>query len=129
MPELKRIMYVDDEPDIRVIAQLALEKVGMFDVKICATGQEAIDSALEFAPDLVLLDVMMPGMNGPETLRRLRKIPGLSSIPAVFMTAKTQLEEIAELKKSGVIEVINKPFDVIKLSDELRRLWAGHACH
>jgi len=122
-------MYVDDEPDIRVIAQLALEKVGMFDVKICATGQEAIDSALEFAPDLVLLDVMMPGMNGPETLRRLRKIPGLSSIPAVFMTAKTQLEEIAELKKSGVIEVINKPFDVIKLSDELRRLWAGHACH
>jgi len=129
LPELKRIMYVDDEPDIRVIAQLALEKVGMFDVKICATGQEAIDSALEFAPDLVLLDVMMPGMNGPETLRRLRKIPGLSSIPAVFMTAKTQLEEIAELKKSGVIEVINKPFDVIKLSDELRRLWAGHACH
>ena len=122
-------MYVDDEQDIRVIAQLALEKVGMFDVKICATGQEAIDSALEFAPDLVLLDVMMPGMNGPETLRRLRRIPGLSSIPAVFMTAKTQLEEIAELKKSGVIEVINKPFDVIKLSDELRRLWAGHACH
>lgn len=123
MSELKRILYVEDEPDIRVIAKIALGKLGKFEVKMCASGQEAIDSAVEFAPDLVLLDVMMPQMNGPETLIRLREIPQFAAIPAMFMTAKIQPQEVAELKALGVIEVIKKPFDVMKLSDDLRRLW------
>lgn len=123
MSELKRILYVEDEPDIRAIAKIALEKLGKFEVKMCASGQEAIDSAVEFAPDLVLLDVMMPQMNGPETLTRLREIPELAAVQAMFMTAKIQSQEVAELKALGVIEVIKKPFDIMKLSDDLRRLW------
>lgn len=126
MSELKRILYVEDEPDIRAVAKVALERIGNFEVKMCASGQEALDSAEEFSPDLLLLDVMMPGMDGPETLNALREIPQLKDAPAMFMTAKIQLQEVEELKAMGVIDVISKPFDALKLSEQLRDSWGRY---
>ncbi|MDH5355650.1 MAG: response regulator [Gammaproteobacteria bacterium] len=123
MSELRRILYVEDEPDIRAVTKVALEKIGNFEVKICASGQEALECAQAFSPDLFLLDVMMPGMDGPETLTALREISQLKEIPAMFMTAKIQVQEVEELKTMGVIDVISKPFDVLKLSEQLRESW------
>lgn len=123
MPELKKILYVEDEPDIRTIAQVALVDIGNFDVKFCSSGQEALDKAEEFAPDLLLLDVMMPGMDGPATLKALRQKPALAKTPAIFMTAKAQTAEIAEYKKMGVLDIIVKPFDPMQLAETLKKCW------
>lgn len=120
---LNKILYAEDEPDIRSIAQIALEDIGGFSVKYCSTGLEILAAARIFHPDLVLLDVMMPVMDGPTTLNELRKIPGLADIPAVFITAKIQSGEIAEYKSMGVLSVITKPFDPMTLADTLRTIW------
>ncbi len=126
MPELKRILFVEDEPDIRAVARIALERLGKFEVKICESGREAVECVEKFSPDLFLLDVMMPDMDGPETLAALRKFPEMAKVPAMFMTAKIQLQEVEELKAMGVIEVISKPFDALKLSGQLRSSWERH---
>ena len=122
-PPLQRVLYVEDEPDIRSIAQIALEAVGQLTVCSCSSGAEAIEAGQDFAPHLLLLDVMMPGMDGPETLRRLRKIPALADAPAVFMTAKVQPEEVDNLRALGAIAVLPKPFDPMTIADELRELF------
>src|SRR6185295_14804561 len=109
--QLQRILYVEDEPDIREVAKLALEVVGGFTVELCASGEEALASLSRFAPDLILLDVMMPGMDGPTTLQALRSVPRAQHIPAIFMTAKIQPQEILQLKHIGALDVIPKPFD------------------
>ena len=124
MAELHKILYVEDEPDIQAIARIALENVGGFEVKICSSGQEAVQSGPAFKPDLILLDVMMPGMDGPTTLQEMRKLPELSKIPVMFMTAKVQPQEVAHFKSLGAIEVIAKPFDPMKLSDLIKTAWA-----
>lgn len=124
--QFERILYVEDEPDIQLIARLALETVGKFTVKICSSGQEAVAEAPGFAPQLILLDVMMPGMDGPTTLGELRKIEGLRATPVVFMTAKVQPQEVAQLRQIGAIDVIPKPFDPIKLSSQVRAIWEAH---
>lgn len=124
--ELKRILYVEDEPDIQAVARIALEHVGGFTVEICNSGLEALARGPMFKPDLLLLDVMMPGMDGVTTLRELRKLPGLESIPAMFMTAKVQPSEVAQLRKQGAIDVIPKPFDPMTLSENIRSLWHKH---
>ena len=80
--DLERILYVDDEPDIRAIAKVALEVVGEFEVLFCASGREAIDQAPNFAPDLIILDVMMPEMDGPSTLAALRRLPATARPPS-----------------------------------------------
>ncbi|MGD8576678.1 MAG: response regulator [Thiohalophilus sp.] len=120
---LHRILYVEDEPDIQTIARIALEEVGDFQVKICTTGAEALANAAEFAPDLLILDVMMPGMDGPTTLAELRKLSGLADTPALFMTAKVQPEELEHLRAQGALDVITKPFDPMTLADTVRQLW------
>lgn len=122
--ELKRILYVEDEPDIQAVAKIALEAVGGFELKVCSGGEEAIAAATDFAPDLFLLDVMMPGMDGPTTLSELRKLPGLENVPTIFMTAKVQPQEIEHFKSLGVIEVIAKPFDPMLLADNVRQVWS-----
>lgn len=126
MSDLNRILYLEDEPDIQAIAQIALESVGGFEIKTCSTGEEVLDSAVSFAPDLLLFDVMVPGMDGPTTLKAIREIPELSSVPAIFMTAKIQPDEILQYKDLGAIEVIAKPFDPMKLADEIRDIWNKH---
>lgn len=126
MKALNRILYVEDEPDIQAVAKIALETVGGFELKICSTGQEAIAAGPDFAPDLLLLDVMMPGMDGPTALAELRRLPGLGEIPAIFMTAKVQPQEIEHFKSLGAMEVIAKPFDPMALAEMLRKAWNEH---
>ncbi len=119
---IQRILYVEDDPDIQAVARLALEAVGGFTVKICSSGQAAIDEAEAFDPDLLLLDVMMPGMDGPATLRALRAIPALAEVPAIYMTAKIRPEEIESLRAQGAVDVITKPFDPMTLPDRIRAI-------
>jgi CheY-like chemotaxis protein len=121
---LTRILYVEDDADIRSVASFALEAVGGFVLTACASGEEALAQAAAFAPQLLLLDVMMPGMDGPETLAALREMPGTVATPAVFMTAKVQPQEVARYRALGAIDVISKPFDPMTLSDEIRAIWA-----
>lgn len=121
---LNRILYVEDEPDIRMVAQMALQAVGGFTVIACASGQEALDAAPGAAADLLLLDVMMPGMDGPSTLKALRALPATANTPVIFMTAKVQAAEVAVYKGLGALEVIPKPFDPMELSAQIQRIWS-----
>lgn len=123
---LMRILYVEDEPDIQAVARLALEAVGSFTVRVCSSGPEAIAATGEFVPDLILLDVMMPGMDGPTTLQSLRALPASSGIPVIFLTAKVQPAEVVQLKSYGALDVIAKPFDPMKLSDQVREIWSRY---
>lgn len=124
--QLSRILCVEDEPDIQVIVRLALATVGGHQVETCSSGEEALAAALRFSPDIILLDVMMPGLDGPGTLRLLRADPRVSRTPIVFMTAKVQPEEVAEYLRLGALGVISKPFDPLTLAAELRGLWESH---
>ncbi|MBI2840178.1 MAG: response regulator [Acidobacteria bacterium] len=121
---LLRILLIEDEPDIQAIARLALEGIGGFTVEICSTGAEAIQKAPVFAPDMILLDVMMPGMDGPTTLRALRGIESVATTPVVFLTAKVHPKEVAHYRELGAVDVIRKPFDPMSLSETLRSIWA-----
>ena len=123
MSTLPRILYVEDEPDIQTVARTALEMVGGFEVKICSSGEEAVREAEAFAPDMILLDVMMPGMDGPSTLEALRKKASLADTPVAFMTAKVQPAEIAHYKSLGARDVITKPFDPMTLADQVKAIW------
>lgn len=125
--ELQRILYVEDEPDIQAVAQIALESVGGFTMKVCQNGKQALAEAADFKPDLLLLDVMMPDMDGPTTLVELHKQPELADVPAVFMTAKVQPQEVAQLRTMGAVDVITKPFDPMTLSDQIRKIWEAIA--
>ena len=124
--DLNRSLYVEDEPDIQAVARIALEHVGGFTVEVCNSGHEALAKCAAFKPDLLLLDVMMPGMDGVSTLQALRKLPGCEQIPAMFMTAKVQAQEIAQLHLQGAIDVIPKPFDPMTLSENIKSLWNKH---
>ena len=124
MAELKKILYVEDEPDIQMIARVALENVGGFELCVCSSGAEAVEKAAAFNPDLFLLDVMMPGMDGPSTLAELRKIPALANTPVMFMTAKVQPQEVEFLKSLNVADVIAKPFDPMGPANNIRESWA-----
>lgn len=122
---LKRILYVEDDDPIRAVGVLTLQAVGGFEVVECATGAAAIAAAPSARADLILLDVMMPSMDGPETLARLRAIPATAQTPAVFLTAMVQPAEVARLLALGAAGVIAKPFDPMTLPARLRELWAG----
>src|SRR4029079_5831119 len=122
-PPLKRILMIEDEPDIQAVAKLALEALGGFQVRVCSTGREGVQAAAAFAPDLILLDVMMPGMDGPSTLRALRTLPQTVATPVVFMTAKVQAQEVAEYRAMGVLDVIAKPFDPMTLAETILAIW------
>lgn len=120
---LKRILYIEDAPDIQAIAALALEKVGGFTVALCSSGAEALAAAPDFAPDLILVDVMMPQMDGPTTVEALRQVPATAQTPVIFVTAKVMPAEVERYRALGALGVIAKPFDPMTLADEVRRLW------
>jgi CheY-like chemotaxis protein len=122
---LQRILYVEDEPDIQAVARIALEAVGGFQVLVCNSGQEALCAAPAFAPQLILLDVMMPGLDGPGTLAALRAQPELKETPVVFMTAKAQASEVSRYRQIGALGVITKPFDPMALSATVLEIWAA----
>jgi CheY-like chemotaxis protein len=125
--QLTRILYVEDDESIQLIAQLALQDVGGFEVQICSSGQDALHAVEAFTPDLLLLDVMMPGMDGPTTLQHLREITTTRDTPAIFMTAKAQAHEISELQQhQNTIGVITKPFDPMTLATQIRDAWKNY---
>jgi len=121
--EINRILYVEDEADIQAVAKLALEQVGRFTLEVCSSGQEALEKAAQFSPQLMLLDVMMPDMDGPTTLGKLRNISGLENVPVIFMTARAQPHEVDEYISMGALDVIAKPFDPMTLSNQIREIW------
>lgn len=123
MPELNRILHVEDDPSIQAVAKVALEAVGGFTVLSCSSGQEALDQVQGFAPDFILLDVMMPGMDGPQTLLRLAERLDIGQIPVAFMTAKVQPTEIEHYRSLGALDVIIKPFDPMQLATQVRQIW------
>jgi CheY-like chemotaxis protein len=123
---LSRILYVEDDHDVRKLASFALKAVGGFTVEACASGEEALEKAAGFGPQLLLLDVMMPGMDGPTTLQRLRDLPETAAVPAVFMTAKVQPHEVQRYRDLGSLDVISKPFDPMTLSTQVRQIWTRH---
>jgi len=123
MPPLQRILLVDDEADIRQISRLALEALGGFEIRECASGLAAPQAVRDFAPQLILMDVMMPGQDGLQTLKVLRATPGLPQVPIVFMTAKVQPQEVSSFRSLGVLDVIAKPFDPMTLAQTVRRIW------
>lgn len=127
MGQLQRILYVEDEPDIQAIARVALEAVGGFVVNICGSGEQALREAEGFRPNLIMLDVMMPGMDGPATLKALRQQPALAAVPVVFITAKVQASEVAAYKDLGAVDVIPKPFDPMRLASQVGEIWTR--CH
>jgi len=122
--KLQRILYAEDEPDIQAVAKLALEMVGGFQVLICGNGIEALEKVQGFAPQLILLDVMMPGMDGPSTLERLRADPATAGIPVIFLTAKVQPAEVAQYQALGALNVIAKPFDPMALAGQVQQIWS-----
>jgi len=122
-PGPRRILLVDDEPEIRAIARMALEMVGHFEVRDFGSAEEALAATAVVRPDLILLDVMMPRMDGLQALARLRCIPVTSGTPVIFMTAKVQPSEVAAYEALGAIGVIAKPFSPMALPDDVRRLW------
>jgi diguanylate cyclase (GGDEF)-like protein len=117
---------IEDELDIQAVARLALEALGGFQVRVCSTGSEGVQAAAAFDPDMILLDVMMPGMDGPSTLRALRTVAQTITTPVVFMTAKVQPQEVAEYRAIGVLDVIAKPFDPMTLAETLLTIWERH---
>lgn len=131
MQELQRVLYAEDDPDIQLVAKLALETVGRLQVQLCASGVEVLAAVQSFAPDLILLDVMMPVMDGPMALQQLRE-HGITQ-PVVFMTAKAQPSEIKEFLRLGAYQVVAKPFDPMLLAQQLRQIWhdwqhQAHVC-
>lgn len=121
---LANILYVEDDLDIQTVAQIALEVVGGFSLKICSSGMMALNSIeAGYVPDLLLLDVMMPVMDGPTTLSELRKLPVTQTTPVIFMTAKVQSSEMEYYKSLGAIGVIAKPFDPMELSAQVQKIW------
>lgn len=114
-----KVLHVEDDQDIREITQLSMALCDNIELRQCVTSEEAISLADEFVPDLLLLDVMMPGMSGPELLAELRQKPHLNRIPAVFMTARVQKSEIQSFLEQGAMDVIAKPFDPVTLADRI----------
>jgi CheY-like chemotaxis protein len=125
MAELTRIACVEDDADIQAIIELALTDIGGFKVTIFSDGPAALAGLSGFAPQLVMLDMMMPGMNGLEVLARIRSDDALQGVPVVFMTAKAQAHEVEQYKAAGAQATILKPFDPISLPDQIRDIWNG----
>ncbi len=122
---IRKVLLVDDEDDIRTIGNLSLSRVGGWQTVLASSGAEAVTKAAAEQPDLILLDVMMPGMDGPTTFGRLRADPATATTPVIFMTAKVQKQEVARYLELGAVGVIAKPFDPMTLPGEIRRLVPG----
>jgi two-component system, OmpR family, response regulator len=123
---LKHVLYVDDDADIREIVQMSLSLDGQLSVNLCDGGERALVKMRDAPPDLVMLDVMMPGMDGPSLLARMRADEALKHIPVIFMTAKASASEVARFRDLSAIGVIAKPFDPMALGRQVKALWDSH---
>ncbi len=122
---LQRILVAEDDPDIRDVLWLALERLGGFEVHMCGSGTEALEKLRMIAPDLVILDVMMPGMDGPSVAAAIRNLDSDRELPVVFLTARALEEDVQHLLTVGSIGVIRKPFDPLTLAERVRELWGA----
>jgi two-component system, OmpR family, response regulator len=120
---LNRVCYVEDDEDIQRIVRMSLERVGKLTVEIVGDPLLAIDRIIAFKPDLVLLDWMMPGMDGPALFRKMREMDETRDLPVVFITAKASQRELDELRNMGAVGTISKPFSPRDLPDQLRAIW------
>ena len=125
MPEqpLNRICYVEDDVDIQRIVRMSLERVGKMTVEIVGDSTRAVEAIIAFKPDLVLLDWMMPVMDGPAVLRKMREHAETKHLPVIFITAKASQRELDELRAMGAVGTISKPFSPTNLPDQLRSIW------
>lgn len=115
-----KVLILDDEPDIRYLAALGLERFGGMSAREAATADEAIAIARREQPDVILLDVVMPHVDGPNVLERLRRDPATAAIPVIFMTANAADSDIERLISIGALAVVAKPFDPVSLGDVIR---------
>jgi two-component system OmpR family response regulator len=127
MPDrpLNRICYVEDDEDIQRIVRMSLERVGKMTVAVVSDPTQAIQAIIEFRPDLVMLDWMMPVMDGPTLFKQMKVRPETSALPVVFITAKAAQRDLDELKALGAVGTISKPFSPKDLPDQLRAIWAA----
>ncbi|MGH8725609.1 MAG: response regulator [Burkholderiales bacterium] len=126
MPErpLNRICYVEDDEDIQRIVRMSLERVGKMTVAVVSDPTQAIETMTEFKPDMVMLDWMMPVLDGPALFRQMKLRADTSELPVVFITAKASQRDLDELKTLGAAGTISKPFSPKDLPDQLRAIWA-----
>jgi two-component system, OmpR family, response regulator len=127
MTQLRKIMCVEDDPDIRNILGWSLHNIGGYEVCLCDSGESALFHVKTFLPDMLLLDVMMPGLSGPQTLLALRDQGFLSGTTVLFLTAKSMQYELESLMELDVSGVIVKPFDPILLPNQISAYWQPHA--
>lgn len=122
---IRKVLIVDDDEDVRNITELAASRIGRWETVLAAGGREGVAKARSDRPDVILLDVMMPEIDGPETLALLRQDPETADIPVIFLTAKSQQGELESYRALGARGVIVKPFEVASFADDVRRIVAG----
>lgn len=119
---IETIMMVDDDPCIRKVAQMSLSRVGKWAVVLADSGTKALELMTQTKPDVILLDVMMPGMDGPTTFKKLKESADITHTPVIFMTAKVLKQELESYCQLGAAGVITKPFDPMTLPHEIRNI-------
>jgi two-component system OmpR family response regulator len=129
IPSLKRILIVEDDVDIQVIMEVALSDIGGFEVAICGRSEKVLEHVAQFQPDLILLDLMMPHIDGFTTLKSLRSAFPSLEIPVIFVTAKTSIPDLSQYQKMGVLDVIPKPFNAMNLSTLIQKIWENAYGH
>lgn len=120
---LSHVAYVDDDQDILCIAEIGLQVAGSLNAHLIHGPEMALEQLARAEPDVILLDVMMPGTDGPTLLQQIHRHPLLAKTPVIFMTARVQPKEVAHYMALGAIGVISKPFDVMTLADDVRNIW------
>ena len=121
---LNRVCYVEDDEDIQRIVRMSLERIGKMTVSVIGDPTKAIDAIVAFKPDLVMLDWMMPAMDGPTLFKHMKTHPETSALPVVFITAKAAQRDLDELMSLGAAGTISKPFSPKELPEQLRAIWA-----
>lgn len=124
MSDIELIFHVDDDEDILELARMSLEMVGGFNIEQANDPVLGLENIRGLKPTLLLFDVMMPGLTGPQLFQEIRKLDGYENLPVIFMTAKAQALQTDELRGDGVIGVVPKPFDPMELPDLIREIWA-----
>ncbi|MEQ8661662.1 MAG: response regulator [Gammaproteobacteria bacterium] len=125
-PPLKKILHVDDSPDIRELVRHGLERGGNYTLMFCASADEALTRAPQFAPDLLLLDSVMPGISGIALYEQLRQSPALAATPVIFLTTQAETLDLTSFLRAGAIDLIPKPFDVDSLAETIEEIWRDH---
>lgn len=126
MKQLNKIAYLEDDPNVQLLAQFALVTIAKLDLRIYSTGSAAFSDLASFMPDLILLDVLLPDMDGIKIYQQLKSTSLLSNIPVVFLTAKFRNEEIEELEALGALAVLPKPFDPFSIFQEILTCWENN---